>query len=148
MLWKSVWFRRVICSWFTSAFHRNQRQQTEWKSPSINFQVCTDREVAKIEAKYTNMENEKLSQNLSFSLNCRGKINPQAECEVNHNTEKHWNTPGLFNGNHVLSVTHLGLPASFSSIVPESSHALEIPAWICHLESNKQTKKPITGYGE
>lgn len=39
-----------------------------------------------------------------------------------------------YNGNFLPSITHLCLPASFASIVPEGSDTLEVPAWICHLK--------------
>lgn len=42
-------------------------------------------------------------------------------------------------GNHCLTITHLCLPASFASVVPECSHTLEVSAWICHL-NNKHIK--------
>lgn len=34
----------------------------------------------------------------------------------------------------VNEITHLSLPAAFASVVPKSSDALEVPAWICHLK--------------
>lgn len=40
----------------------------------------------------------------------------------------------------VNEITHLSLPAAFAGVVPESSDALEVPAWICHLKLGTKPK--------
>lgn len=39
----------------------------------------------------------------------------------------------------LLSITHLCFPASFPSIVPEGSYALEVSAWVSHLKMNRDS---------
>lgn len=48
------------------------------------------------------------------------------------------------------SITHLRLPTSFPSIVPEGSHTLQVPSWICdlkhiHQKNQKQNSKLMIG---